>query len=74
MDSHGGNFLSNDYQSSKDSVSIVEADERKKSLEKQKSFHRSSSAVVMQRNKGAAYEKVGEEGVNKMHRWTVLRN
>ncbi|KIW00504.1 uncharacterized protein PV09_08024 [Verruconis gallopava] len=36
-----------------------------------KSFQRSSSPGVMQRNKNAAYEKVGEDGVNNMHRFTL---
>jgi hypothetical protein len=36
-----------------------------------KSFQRSSSPAVMQRNKNAVYDKVGEEGVNNMHRFTL---
>jgi hypothetical protein len=35
------------------------------------SFQRSTSPTLMQRNKGAAYEKVGEEGVNKMHKFSL---
>lgn len=34
-------------------------------------FQRSTSPAVMQRNKGAAYEKVGEEGINKMHKFSL---
>jgi hypothetical protein len=36
-----------------------------------KCFQRSSSPGVMQRNKNAAYEKVGDEGVGNMHRFTL---
>jgi len=36
-----------------------------------RSFQRSMSPTTMQRNKNACYEKVGEEGVNKMHRFTL---
>ncbi|KAF2188095.1 hypothetical protein K469DRAFT_724694 [Zopfia rhizophila CBS 207.26] len=35
------------------------------------SFQRSSSPAIMQRNKGAAYEKVGEEGINRMHKFSL---
>jgi hypothetical protein len=35
------------------------------------SFQRSSSPTIMQRNKGAAYEKVGEEGINKMRKFSL---
>jgi hypothetical protein len=36
-----------------------------------KSFQRSSSPSATQRNKNAVYDKVGEEGVNNMHRFTL---
>src|SRR5579871_5322189 len=36
-----------------------------------RSFQRSMSPTTMQRNKNAYYEKVGEEGVNNMHRFTL---
>src|SRR5215469_530054 len=36
-----------------------------------RSFQRSMSPTTMQRNKNACYEKVGEEGVNNMHRFTL---
>jgi hypothetical protein len=36
-----------------------------------RSFKRSMSPTTMQRNKNACYEKVGEEGVNNMHRFTL---
>jgi hypothetical protein len=36
-----------------------------------KSFQRSSSPSVMQRNKNAVYDKVGEDGINNMHRFTL---
>ena len=36
-----------------------------------KCFQRSHSPETMQRNKNAAYEKVGEEGVGNMHRFTL---
>ncbi|KAF2459000.1 SacI homology domain-containing protein, partial [Lineolata rhizophorae] len=35
------------------------------------SFQRSSSPAAMQRNKSAVYEKVGEEGINKMHKFSL---
>lgn len=35
------------------------------------SFPRSSSPTTMQKNKGAAYEKVGEEGINRMHKFSL---
>ncbi|KAF2492027.1 hypothetical protein BU16DRAFT_101477 [Lophium mytilinum] len=35
------------------------------------SFQRSTSPTLMQRNKGAAYETVGEEGVNRMHKFSL---
>lgn len=33
------------------------------------SFQRSSSPAAMHKQKGAAYEKVGEEGINRMHKF-----
>ena len=36
-----------------------------------KSFERSNSPGVFQRNKGAAYAKVGDEGINTMHRFSL---
>lgn len=60
----------NDFTSSADSVS-VDIDDEDEEPQEAKEFPRSSSPSVMQRNKGAAYAKVGEEGVNKMSRWTV---
>lgn len=35
------------------------------------SFARSSSPTTMQKAKGAAYEKVGEEGINRMHKFSL---
>ncbi|KAF2265735.1 polyphosphoinositide phosphatase-like protein Fig4 [Lojkania enalia] len=35
------------------------------------SFQRSSSPSILQRNKGAAYDQVGEDGVNRMHKFSL---
>ncbi|ORX95799.1 SacI homology domain-domain-containing protein [Clohesyomyces aquaticus] len=35
------------------------------------SFQRSTSPAVMQRNKGAGYEKVGEDGINRMYKFSL---
>jgi hypothetical protein len=35
------------------------------------SFQRSSSPAAMQKNKNAAYVKVGEEGINRMHKFSL---
>jgi hypothetical protein len=35
------------------------------------SFPRSSSPATMQKNKNAAYDKVGEEGINRMHKFSL---
>ncbi|KAF2788723.1 polyphosphoinositide phosphatase-like protein Fig4 [Melanomma pulvis-pyrius CBS 109.77] len=35
------------------------------------SFQRSTSPAAMQKNKGAEYEKVGEEGINRMHKFSL---
>ncbi|KAJ4301782.1 phosphatidylinositol-3,5-bisphosphate 5-phosphatase [Kalmusia sp. IMI 367209] len=35
------------------------------------SFQRSSSPTAMQKQKGAAYEKVGEGGINRMHKFSL---
>ena len=35
------------------------------------SFQRSSSPTVMHKKKGAAYEKVGEDGINRMHKFSL---
>ncbi|KAF2473890.1 uncharacterized protein BDR25DRAFT_281974 [Lindgomyces ingoldianus] len=35
------------------------------------SFQRSTSPAVMQWNKGAAYEKVGEDGINRMYKFSL---
>jgi hypothetical protein len=60
----------NDFASNGDNAS-VEIDDEDEEPREAKEFPRSSSPAAMQRNKGAAYAKVGEEGVNKMSRWTV---
>ncbi|KAL9113050.1 MAG: hypothetical protein Q9227_002662 [Pyrenula ochraceoflavens] len=36
-----------------------------------KSFDRSATSSVFGRNRGASYEKVGEEGVSRMHQFTL---
>ncbi|TID25668.1 hypothetical protein E6O75_ATG03531 [Venturia nashicola] len=60
----------NDFASNTDSISVHVDDEDEEPREA-KEFARSNSPAAMQRNKGAAYAKVGEEGVNKMSRWTL---
>jgi len=35
------------------------------------SFQRSSSPAAMQKSKGSAYEKVGEAGINRMHKFSL---
>lgn len=35
------------------------------------SFQRSSSPAAMQKNKAAVYEKVGEDGINRMHKFSL---
>lgn len=35
------------------------------------SFQRSSSPTAMHKKKGAAYEKVGEDGINRMHKFSL---
>lgn len=60
----------NDFASNTDSAS-VDIDGEDEEPREAKEFLRSTSPATMQHNKGAAYAKVGEEGVNKMSRWTV---
>jgi hypothetical protein len=70
------NDFQNDSASSKEnsqdspSISAVVGSDEEVPQEP-KSFQRSSSPSVMQRNKNAVYDKVGEEGVNNMHRFTL---
>ncbi|KAF2396571.1 hypothetical protein EJ06DRAFT_224844 [Trichodelitschia bisporula] len=59
-----------DQESTNDGVSVgLEGDEEEPP--EPKSFQRSNSPAAMQRNKSACYEKVGEEGVNNMHRFSL---
>jgi len=63
-----------DSESSKGSVSTapgVSIPHEIDAVQEAKSFQRSNSPSVMQRNKSAAYEKVGDEGINSMHRFTL---
>ena len=65
--------LSNDAPtSSKQIAYCVLSDEEDEERATAKSFPRSSSPVsAAQRNRGAIYEKVGEEGVCQMHRFSL---
>lgn len=60
----------NDFASNAGSVS-VDIDDEDEEPREAKEFARSNSPAAMHRNKGAVYAKVGEEGVNKMSRWTL---
>ena len=65
--------LSNDAPtSSKQMAYCVLSDEEDEERATAKSFPRSSSPVsAAQRNRGAVYQKVGEEGVCQMHRFSL---
>jgi hypothetical protein len=64
-----------DHESSLDGsnpeIASVELDPEDEEPPEPKSFQRSSSPAVLQRNKNAEYKKVREEGVNNMHRFTL---
>jgi hypothetical protein len=76
------NFPINDFQNesisskenSLDSPSVsaaVGSEDSEEVPQEPKSFQRSSSPAVMQRNKNASYDKVGDEGINNMHRFSL---
>lgn len=64
--------LSNDAPTSKQQTSQVQSDAEEQERATAKSFQRSTSpASAAQRNRGAVYQKVGEEGVCQMHRFSL---
>ena len=64
--------LSNDAPTSKQQTSQVQSDGEEEERATAKSFQRSTSpASAAQRNRGAVYQKVGEEGVCQMHRFSL---
>ncbi|KAF2838947.1 polyphosphoinositide phosphatase Fig4 [Patellaria atrata CBS 101060] len=61
---------SSDHRSISESVSVqLEGDDEEPPIPQ--SFQRTNSPPVMQRNKNAAYGKVGDDGIHKMHRFSL---